>query len=108
MTIDTAMAHIQGPGDIDHSGLFQPEAAQHILRHLENSLRGQDQCFVHARTVTFSLWSIPVYNGVKRVAVSLARQLFGLSRKMTGDAHVEPALELGGQIKNLDSHGKIL
>ena len=39
---------------------------------------------------------------------SLARELFSLRGKMTGDAHVDPALELGGQIKELDGHGKIL
>jgi hypothetical protein len=35
-------------------------------------------------------------------------QLRGLRGKVPGHAFVEPALDLGGQIKDLDSHGKVL
>ncbi len=55
MTIDAAMADIERTGDIHHRGFRQPEPAQHVLGDLENSLRGQNHRFVHARTVCFSL-----------------------------------------------------
>jgi hypothetical protein len=35
-------------------------------------------------------------------------ELRGLGCKMAGDALVEPALDLGGQIKNFDGHGVVL
>jgi hypothetical protein len=37
----------------------------------------------------------------------LAGQPFGLRGQVTGDALVDPALELGGQVKKFDSHGKV-
>ncbi len=60
MTVDAAVAHIERTGNIHDSGFRQPEASQHVLGDLENSLRGQNHCFVHARTVCFSLSSIPI------------------------------------------------
>jgi hypothetical protein len=35
------------------------------------------------------------------------RQPVGLLGKITGDASIEPALDLGGQIENFDRHGGI-
>jgi hypothetical protein len=34
-------------------------------------------------------------------------QPVGLRGKITGDASIEPTLDLGGQIKNFDGHGGI-
>jgi hypothetical protein len=36
-----------------------------------------------------------------------AGKLLGLGGKVTGYAHIKPALDLGGQIKNLDGHGEV-
>src|ERR1700722_4470727 len=41
------------------------------------------------------------------ISVPLASQPFRLRGKVTGDALIEPALELGGQVKKFDSHGKV-
>ena len=38
----------------------------------------------------------------------LAGKPLGLRGKMTGNAGVEPALDLGGQRKDFDSHGVVL
>ncbi len=57
MPVDAAVADIERTGNVDHGGFRQPEAAQHVLGDLENPLRGQNQRFVHARTVCFQwLW----------------------------------------------------
>ena len=36
----------------------------------------------------------------------LAGQPFGLFGQMTGDAGIEPTLDLGSEVKDFDSHGK--
>ncbi len=56
MTVDAAVADIERTRDIDDRGFRQPEATQHVLGDLENSLWGQNQCFVHARTICLSLF----------------------------------------------------
>jgi hypothetical protein len=38
----------------------------------------------------------------------LTGQPLGLRGEMAGHASIEPALDLGGQMKNCDSHGGIL
>jgi len=38
----------------------------------------------------------------------LAGQPFGLRGQVASYALVDPALELGGQVKKFDSHGKVL
>jgi hypothetical protein len=64
---------------------------------------GQNQCFVHARTVCFSLlWRAAI------AAPRLTGQPCCLRFKVAGDAGVEPALDLLGQIKYLDRHGEVL
>jgi hypothetical protein len=35
-------------------------------------------------------------------------KLRGLGFKMAGNPEIKPALDLGGQIKDFDSHGKVL
>jgi len=54
MTVNAAVAHIERAGDIHHRGLRQPKAAQHVLGHLENTLRRQNHILVHRRTVILS------------------------------------------------------
>ena len=48
MPVDAAVADIQRAGNIDHGGLRQPKAAQHVLGDLQNAFRGQNHGFVHA------------------------------------------------------------
>ena len=55
MAVDAAVADIERTGNIHDRGLRQPEAAQHVLGDLENSLWGQNQCLVHARTVCIAV-----------------------------------------------------
>ena len=55
MPVDAAVADIERTGNIHDGGLRQPETAQHVLGDLENPLRGQNDDFVHARTVCFLL-----------------------------------------------------
>ncbi len=54
MPIDAAVADIERTGNVDDRGLRQPEPAQHVLGDLENSLRGQNHSFIHARTFCLS------------------------------------------------------
>ena len=55
MPVDATVAYIERAGNIHDRGFRQPETAQHVLGDLENSLRGQNHCFVHARTIWLSL-----------------------------------------------------
>ena len=66
MTVDAAVADIERPGDVDHRGLRQTEAAQHVFRDLENSLGGQNHSFVHACTFCLSS-SIVVCEAILRM-----------------------------------------
>src|ERR1700688_2439121 len=54
MPVDAAVADIERAGDVDHGGLGEAKAAQHILGGLENTLRSQNDTFVHASSVCFS------------------------------------------------------
>ena len=50
MAVDAAVANIERPGHIDHSGLGEPVTAQNVLGNLQNPLGGQNHDFVHWRT----------------------------------------------------------
>ena len=93
MTVDAAVAHIERTGNVHHRRLRQTETAQHVLGDLENSLRGQNNVLVHARTVCFrkAIWRIVI-------DVPLAGKPLGLRGEMAGNAGVEPALDLGSQM----------
>ena len=58
MPVDAAVADIQRTGNVHHRGLGQPEAAQYVLGDLQNSLRGQNHDFVHARTCGMMEWVV--------------------------------------------------
>ena len=55
MPVNAAVADIERAGDVDYSRLGEPVAAQHVLGDFENALRGQNNCFIHMRTVCLSL-----------------------------------------------------
>jgi len=95
MTVNAAVADVERAGDIDHRGLCQPKAAQHVLGSLENTLRRQDDILVHARTVILSC-SGESDLAYRRRQHHLAGQPPGLCGKDTGHAPVQPALELNG------------
>ena len=54
MPVDAAVAHIERTGNVHHRCLRQSEPAQHVLGGFENSLRSQNDDFVHACTVSLS------------------------------------------------------
>ena len=58
MAIDAAVAHIERTGNVNHRSLGQPIAPQHVLGNLQNSLRGQNHDFVHARTCETMGWVV--------------------------------------------------
>ena len=84
MAVDAAVAHIERTRNVHDGGLGQPIAAQDLLGGLENSLRGQDDDFVHARSLCVS----------REKALADEFRRFGL--KMAGNQPVDPELELTG------------
>jgi hypothetical protein len=93
MAIDAAVTDVERTGNVHHRGFRQPEASQHILGGLEDPFRGQNHCFVHAHTACF------------RRSAFLTGQPRDLRGKMASDSPVDPALDLGTQLKNFDGHG---
>ena len=94
MAVDAAVADVERTRDINHGGFGEAKAAQHIFSGFENALRGQNDDFIHEEyPLRLAGW------------FWLAAEFRSLRLKVAGDLQVQPALDLGGKIKDFSGHG---